>query len=170
MKKLSALLVFILISGLLISVPRAQAERLWTSGFEMGTSTAGTEFGSNGLFSAAIDGVTTTAPRSGKWEMCLNETNNFNWFADNYKGVTNNNTSTLRAYVNFSGFPAAGTSSEVMGFAFSTSNSEGSLRVNPSGQLFMVDSTFGQLGASSTAMATGTWQLIELQSLSLIHI
>jgi hypothetical protein len=153
----------------LMLVPHsAFAERLYTSGFEWQTETAGVEFSSGDAGATReINTSDSSKIRTASSSMRVNPTAGNSWFGQVFRATPSNVESFTRIYINFETLPGSGTP-EIFGFwNSSTVAMEASIRfdsVNGTLQLHGRDGT--QYGSDSSALSADTWYMIELRLIS----
>ena len=154
-------LAFILI--LLLPFP-AFADRLYQSGLELQSATAGVEFSAAGIDAG---GINTTTFRSGAAAMRLNPTAQFSWFGHTFRTTPVNNEALARVYVRYATLPGSGTP-EVMGFwNSSTVAMEATIKLNSADNtLGIYDRNGTKHGSSSSALSANTWYMVELRLLA----
>ncbi|MEK7569365.1 MAG: DUF2341 domain-containing protein [Patescibacteria group bacterium] len=140
---------------LLISPSQTFAARLWSSGFELGTTTNDVEY-NEWIAPGAID---TTTVRTGTYSLKIALTG-----SSSRRGgyVIPNEYGTVqfyRAYVRFETFPTAANSFMVTGNADATRQIF--VKVDNAGQLSLVDED-GSIGTGST-LSLNTWYRLELE-------
>lgn len=133
--------------------------RLWTSGFELQSATAGVEFTSGGT-NCLID---TSIKHAGSASIHLNPTAGFRWFGQIFKSSTSSSKAYVRVFVYFSALPAAGNEVELIGLWDSAAvGRRAHIRLLNTGQCQLYAGAT-QIGANSGTLSTGTWYRIELE-------
>jgi hypothetical protein len=159
--RLTTVILGTVLLGSLLMPSQAQAARLYTSGFEQQTNTAGEEFSSNGI---GTGGVQTTTKRTGAAAMRINPTGANSWMGQVFKSGVNQTESFCRIYFNYATRPSSGTP-EVMGFWNSGAvTRQGYVRYDSTNNtLELRDATGTQVGSDSATISASTWYRLELR-------
>ena len=146
---------FLLSVVVVLSVPRhAQAARLWSSGFEMGTSTQGVE----GEFGSPAK-ATSTVVHSGSYAARLNGFSSFTSIGITVSSTNLNGPYFVRTYLYVTTLPTA--SNTIMALRSSGGVRIVFIKLDSTGKLILADED-GQIG-SSTALSLNSWYRVEVQ-------
>lgn len=134
--------------------------RLWSTGFELNSKTAGVEF--EGLNGAASVSLSNTTVRTGMYALRINTTTtNSNIFQSVY-GSNQARIGYFRMYFRLASLPS--TIQNV--FSFSTSGFGtrlARLQVTTTGALRLLNAGVAQVGSDSSVLSTNTWYRIEMK-------
>lgn len=149
----------LLVLSLLFLPKGAFAARLFTSGVELQTFTAGVEFDSN----SGTPTVDTATFRSGAASMRVNGTSISKFITNQYAGASLAQNRYLRFYLRI--HQSSGTASAAIALFRDGTNGNGpSLRLNTDNTLQLWDEqASAQRGSNSSALSLDTWYRIELE-------
>lgn len=130
--------------------------RLWSSGFELNSTTANVEFG---VINGAGTSIQTTTVRSGTYAGRCNPSSSSGYFEQIFSSSVSGADFYFRAYIRFASFPSA--DCKIFGFQQSGTTS-GEIRfINSTSKLRVRDNAGTQIGSDSAALSTNTWYMIE---------
>jgi hypothetical protein len=134
--------------------------RLWTSGFELQSATAGIEFAKAGLNGG---GISTSTFRSGAASMQINVSASFSWFGQVIKSSSSSTEAFCRVYVNFTTFPGA-TTEVVSAFDSVAVAVRAAICVTSAGVVQLLTNGPGgtQIGSNGPTLLTGQWYCLEM--------
>lgn len=133
--------------------------RLYHTGFEWQSATAGVEFSSGNGVGASIS---TATKRTGSASLRINNSAQAGWVGHIFKSVGSGK-AYVRVYINIASLPS-GTNCEIIGIWNATAvTRQAHIRLTSGGVLQLYDNTGTQIGSNSSALSTGTWYRIEIE-------
>ena len=138
--------------------------RLFTSGFELQSTTAGVELSSSGIIGDPNEGISTSIKRSGAASLRIAPVNHFSWAGHVFKAAVSSTRAFMRVYIYITTMPTgAGTQCEILSaWDSGAAARKAHIRLATTGALQLYNTAGTQIGSDSKTLSTGIWYMVEL--------
>lgn len=148
-----------LLLGFLLLAPQAHAARIFQTGAELNSTTAGMEV-------STVDGtgasVSTVKVRSGNYAWRSNNSGNTSGITQRLSGSDTSGPGYLRVYFNFTTLPSV--KQRIMQFNNAANGLSARVDMYTDGTLVLMNSSNLPIGTTTLALATNRWYRVELMS------